>query len=188
VRYTSAVCVGLGVLLGAGAASNVPADRIPWHVVAAGGTVGSTAGAHRVSASVGQTVVAALSGTTYRVFSGFWNPLLIGPVGAEDEPYLGIPRTFGLSQNHPNPFESGTTIRYALPRGSHVVLEVYDVGGRRVRLLAEGDKGPGYHVTRWDGRDACGSRVGSGVYLCHMRARATGGITFERSTAMLLAR
>jgi len=77
------------------------------------------------------------------------------------------PAALGLSQNHPNPFNPSTLIKYAVPEGaaSRVDLRVFDLRGRLVRLLVDGVRPPGRHEVIWDGRDDAGRRVSSGVYL-----------------------
>ncbi len=71
-----------------------------------------------------------------------------------------------LEQNVPNPFNPRTEIRYELPAPAGVDLTVYDVSGRLVRELVSGEaQRAGAHAVEWDGVDAAGRRVGSGVYL-----------------------
>lgn len=181
-------CGTLGLLCGLAAGPEAHAETVSWDVVAAGGTIRSSSAGYTVSASVGQAAVGVLSGATYRLYTGFWNPLLTGAVGAEDQPFLQIPRKFGLTGNHPNPFGSHTTIRYAVPRHSHVTIEVYNLAGHRVRTLSEGAREPGYHHARWDGLDDRGCRAGSGIYLSRMSARCGGGKVFQQSRAMLIVR
>jgi hypothetical protein len=80
------------------------------------------------------------------------------------------PTRLGL-ENHPNPFNPITMIRYALPEASVTSLKVYDVAGRLVRTLFEGVKVPaGVYEVEWDGTDAGGSRVSSGVYFYRLTA------------------
>jgi hypothetical protein len=178
----------LVVLMAAGTWSATSADRVSWDVTASGGVVGSSSSSYRVSASVGQTGVGLLGGATYQIYSGFWNPWLISVVEAEDEGGWHVPVMYSLSQNSPNPFSSETTIQYAVPKQSHVMLEVFNLRGERVRLLANGVQEPGHHAVRWDGTDAAGQDVGSGVYLCRIIARCAGGRAFMQSREMLLAR
>jgi hypothetical protein len=75
-----------------------------------------------------------------------------------------------LYQNVPNPFNPVTQIRYYLPQGAEVVLEVYDISGRRICRLEEGFQEKGEHLACWDGKDARGSEVASGVYFYRLRA------------------
>ena len=87
----------------------------------------------------------------------------------------GIPiveRRDGLSVTaYPNPFNPETTIHYALPGAGHVEVAVYDVRGARVAMLVDDERGAGSHATLWNGRDARGVVVASGVYF----ARVTSG-------------
>ena len=77
---------------------------------------------------------------------------------------------------YPNPFNAQTRIRFTLPRGGRVTLEVYNVCGQRVRALMDGAAGAGGHEVLWDGTDDQGEPVSSGLYFCRMetdaRARA----------------
>lgn len=68
----------------------------------------------------------------------------------------------------PNPFNPRTTIEYAVDGGGAVRLAVYDLRGRHVRTLVEGARDAGRHRSTWDGRDADGSAVASGVYLLRL--------------------
>ena len=79
-----------------------------------------------------------------------------------------VPLEYELLPAFPNPFNPSTVIRYALPEGSFVRLEVYDVLGRRVRELVRDRQSAGWHSVVWDGRDEFGRKVGSGVYLCRL--------------------
>ena len=70
----------------------------------------------------------------------------------------------------PNPFNPRTRIDFSLPVAGAVSLDVLDARGRRVRTLVDGDLAAGTHEITWDGRDATGSGVGSGVYFVRLRA------------------
>ena len=74
-------------------------------------------------------------------------------------------REMVLEQNHPNPFNPTTSIRLYLPARTDVELNVYDVTGALVRRLASGTFDSGSHVVDWDGTDAVGRPVASGVYI-----------------------
>jgi hypothetical protein len=71
-----------------------------------------------------------------------------------------------LSQNAPNPFASGTVIRFAVPSRMRAQIAVYDVQGREVNVLTDAVMDPGRHQVRWDGRDRHGRQVSSGIYFC----------------------
>lgn len=84
-----------------------------------------------------------------------------------------LPTTFALQQNYPNPLrnaEALTIIPFQIPQTTEVVLTIYDLLGRRVRLLERARKAAGFHQAFWDGRDQTGSRVESGVYFVRMQA------------------
>jgi len=73
-----------------------------------------------------------------------------------------------LEHAAPNPFRTRTELRYALPARGSVRVAVYDVSGRRVAVLAEGDQEAGMHVARWDGHDERGGRAEPGVYYVRL--------------------
>jgi len=89
------------------------------------------------------------------------------------EPEIAAPPArLSLGQNHPNPFNPTTSIRFGIPAGGgHVQLGIFDVRGRGVRTLVEGELAPGHHRVLWDGRDKNGRSVPSGVYFYRLRWR-----------------
>ena len=78
---------------------------------------------------------------------------------------LVMPRTHGLQQNAPNPFNPSTEIRYDLAAGGDVRLSVYNLLGQRIRLLVEDHQIAGAYSITWNGVDDAGQSVASGVYL-----------------------
>jgi len=93
------------------------------------------------------------------------------------------PFQFSLSQNAPNPFNPTTTIRFSVPQGGPVSLTIWTASGQIVRTLVDGMREGGTHEVAWDGTDAAGRRVASGVYLCRLEAGSQ-----VRVQRMLLAR
>ncbi len=85
---------------------------------------------------------------------------------------MEIPTEFALGDNYPNPFNPTTTFTYSLPEASHVTIEIYDVSGRLVQTLVNGEKEAGRYEVKWDGRSASGSSVASGVYLYRIDAQS----------------
>jgi len=79
-------------------------------------------------------------------------------------------RALALYQNQPNPFNPSTMIRYYLPERMRVRLEVYDVAGRLVARLVDGEQGQGEKTVRWNGLGAHGASVSSGVFYCRLQA------------------
>ncbi len=69
----------------------------------------------------------------------------------------------------PNPFNPLTTVRFHIPSGAREVrLAVHDQRGRLVRTLATGPLAPGWLERTWDGRDASGQSMASGVYFARL--------------------
>jgi len=87
----------------------------------------------------------------------------------EERDQSGVPREFALDPNYPNPFNSSTTIRYRIAEPGRVRLEIFDIQGQKVKTLADGDVGPGVYQVEWDGTDASGKRVATGVYLARLQ-------------------
>jgi len=81
-----------------------------------------------------------------------------------------LPSEYQLSQNFPNPFNPSTRISYELPAVSDVTVSVYDLSGRLIRTLADGEQPAGSHDVQWNGLDDSGNQVGTGVYLCRLDA------------------
>ena len=87
--------------------------------------------------------------------------------GLEDAP----PTRVALLGAHPNPFNPRTSIAFALPAEMEVELGVYTALGARVRTLLSGRHPAGRHRVLWDGRDAGGREVASGVYVYRLKTR-----------------
>lgn len=83
---------------------------------------------------------------------------------AKDEA-TSLPEFFRLEQNHPNPFEVDTTIRFQLPANLYATLQVFDVNGREVATLVNRVLPAGEHVAVFDA-----SRLPNGVYFYRLNA------------------
>ena len=91
-----------------------------------------------------------------------------GPVSAT--PTADIrPTIFHLSQNYPNPFNPLTIIRYQITEDGKIVLGVYNLLGQPIRILVDAEQEAGGYQVEWDGKDAEGSRVGSGIYFYRLK-------------------
>ena len=80
------------------------------------------------------------------------------------------PRSFALGQNYPNPCNSNTPISFALPRPQEVSLQVYNLAGQALVTLASGPHEAGVYVLPWDGCDAMGRVLASGLYLYRLQS------------------
>jgi hypothetical protein len=78
-----------------------------------------------------------------------------------------------LLQNHPNPFNPATTIGFELTRPADVTLSVYDPSGAFVAAITRGRYAAGPHEVRWNGTDARGENVASGVYFYRLVSGST---------------
>ncbi len=78
---------------------------------------------------------------------------------------------------------SGSELRFSLDREREIRLSVADAAGRVLRVLAEGVHGPGEQVLSWDGRDAEGRALPSGVYFAKLSGDA--GLIESRKLVLL---
>jgi predicted phosphodiesterase len=93
-----------------------------------------------------------------------------------------VPDDFSIA-NYPNPFNPSTKISYDLPQRASVQLLIYDLLGRIVGTLVDGEKEKGIHTVDWSAKDERGHNLVSGVYIAQLR---TG--KFIKNTKMLLLR
>jgi len=82
------------------------------------------------------------------------------------------PAMVALRQNHPNPFNPRTQLRYSLPSAGRVALAVYDLRGGLVTTLVEAEMPAGEWMVEWDGLDDLGVAVPSGVYMARLATPA----------------
>jgi len=94
-----------------------------------------------------------------------------------------VPDCYSLSENYPDPFNPYTSVRFGLPVRAEVGLSVLDIRGKRVREVFHGVKEAGRYEAVWDGKDAAGIALPSGVYFFEMRAE-----TFRSVHKMALIR
>ena len=84
-------------------------------------------------------------------------------VGIDDK--KTVPEFFELMGNYPNPFNAQTMIEFSISRPGYAVLEIFDIQGRRIRVLHNGHISAGNHSVIWNGRSDSGTEVASGIYL-----------------------
>ena len=122
-------------------------------------TLAIEAGSYRHVVSVGTPTLGgavALQRVLYRLGDGGGEAL------AER---ASVPASFALGGNYPNPFNPTTTIPFALPEAADVTLAVYDLLGRRVAVLVEGEMAAGRHEAVFEA-----GHLSSGVYLIRMQS------------------
>jgi len=81
-----------------------------------------------------------------------------------------LPAIFSMEQNYPNPFNANTTIGFTIDTNSRVELSIYDILGRKIITLVDDNKLTGQYQAIWDGANAEGSAVSSGVYFYRLTA------------------
>jgi hypothetical protein len=84
------------------------------------------------------------------------------------------PRSYALMHSWPNPFNAGTRIRYRISTPGRVAVRIFNTRGQLVLTLADGYRFSGDYTVDWDGVDAAGRRVASGIYFCRLQARSAG--------------
>ncbi len=90
---------------------------------------------------------------------------LVGVTAVDNQPNSGLPISYSLSQNYPNPFNPTTTINFALPKSGNVSLVVYDILGREVAHLVNGEMQAGYHSVEFNANN-----LASGIYFYRLKA------------------
>jgi invasion protein IalB len=94
-----------------------------------------------------------------------------------------LPASYRLHQNHPNPFNAGTLIKYEIPQAGQVLLQIYNLAGQEILRLVNAVQQPGRYQINWDGRDQHGRPAPSGFYIYRLQADS-----FIQSYKMLLVR
>jgi hypothetical protein len=108
--------------------------------------------------------------------------LIYDPTDIPEKEPTDLPDGFTLHQNYPNPFNPSTRIDFSLPQAARVTLTVYNVLGRQVTVLADGQFSAGDHSIIWDGMDRTGEPVAGGMYLYRLSA---GDITQTRKMLLV---
>jgi len=118
-----------------------------------------------------------LNGSANDAFLAFLD--IEDPTGVGD---VAAPSLTSMLSCAPNPFGQSTRIRYSLARDAEVDVRVFDVLGRLVGVLDHGSRAGGPHDVPWDGRNASGQAVATGVYFVRLVA---GAETFERKVMVI---
>ena len=83
------------------------------------------------------------------------------PVSVDEEKTENtLPTSFKLEQNYPNPFNPTSTIRYSIPKESFVKISVFDILGREIKVLVNGETKPGFYEIVFDAKE-----FASGIYI-----------------------
>lgn len=101
---------------------------------------------------------------------------------AEQPGIPAIPQQTGLRTIYPNPFNPSTTISYGLDKTDSVNIKIFNSRGQLVRSLDEGLKTAGYYHLIWNGDDASGKSMPTGVYYIRMQA---GHRSFHKKAVLM---
>jgi hypothetical protein len=82
---------------------------------------------------------------------------------------IGLPNTFNLMVNTPNPFNNYTAIKWQIPMKSRITISIYDALGRNIKTLVNKEAAAGYYCTVWDRTDDNRQTVTAGIYFYEMR-------------------
>jgi hypothetical protein len=94
------------------------------------------------------------------------------PMFIEDDISAFLPVRYVLEQNYPNPFNPSTAINFTLPKAEEIKVVVYDMLGKAIRTLVQGQVTAGTHTVTWDGQDQNGNKVSTGLYIYRLESKS----------------
>jgi outer membrane protein assembly factor BamB len=104
----------------------------------------------------------------------------LGATGVETSP--GGATVFTFYPPRPNPSQAATHLSWVMPERAWVRIDIFDIGGRRVRTVVDEERAPGEHWAVWDGQDRLGKEAAPGVYFARI---STGTQTAVRKVVRL---
>ncbi|MBD3615416.1 MAG: T9SS type A sorting domain-containing protein [Gracilimonas sp.] len=102
----------------------------------------------------------------------YYSLLLGNSTDIEENTRKVVPSEFKLAQNYPNPFNGQTVIEYSIPKQVGQVpvqLDIFNILGQRVLTLINSQQQPGFYRVRWNGEDANGQPLSSGVFIYRLK-------------------
>ena len=104
----------------------------------------------------------------YAEYAERWDPDVLSTAV---EAANALPVEFKLNQNFPNPFNPTTTIQYTLDKAGDVKMTVFNILGKKVKTLVNESQAPGTYNVKWDGINAIGQKMGSGIYFYKLETK-----------------
>ncbi|MDD5529497.1 MAG: T9SS type A sorting domain-containing protein [bacterium] len=101
-------------------------------------------------------------------------------IAVEEKPL--VPVVLYLNQNYPNPAYNSTFIKFSVPSTEKISLKVYDISGKLVKTIVNGEYKPGYYTVQWNADNDYDRKLSSGVYFIRLQSNKK---TFTRKTVIL---
>ena len=134
------------------------------------------------TAGVGITYYIGTENTNVTNYCTLIDEFPITPTSVSPVTKKVIPNVFAMNQNYPNPFNPTSNLSYQLPVDSRVTLKVYDLTGREVATLVNGEKPAGFYTVNFNA-----ASLASGVYIYRMSAEGKDkASSFQSVKKMLL--
>ena len=144
-------------------------------VINGGGNLSSSANYSIQDACAQPSAVGSMTSENYGISSGFFGEGEVGTsVEDKETEDTDVPQKLQLFQNYPNPFNPETCIEFELPQKAEVVLTVYDLQGKEINRLYQGNQAAGNHTVIWRGKDFTGNTVSSGMYFYRIIVKYQG--------------
>ena len=147
--------------------------KLNWSTVGGGGGA-SAGGAFALAGTAGQRAAGPSSGGAFALTGGFWR-MDLSITDVFPTPGSGV-LAFEIHPAQPNPLTRGTALAVDVPVAGRVRVQLFDVAGRLVRTLADGDVPAGRLVAHWDARGENGETLAGGVYFARVACPGHSGV------------
>ncbi|MCB0300939.1 MAG: right-handed parallel beta-helix repeat-containing protein [Calditrichaeota bacterium] len=104
----------------------------------------------------------------------------------DDDANAQNPQGFNLEQNHPNPFNLKTAINYQIFEPGKVKISIFDMSGQEITTLVNEPKNEGFYTAFWDGKNANGDTLPSGIYFYQLKLAAETAAVSHSEKKMVL--
>lgn len=150
---------------------------MPISVSGNGATQAQNSSGTRLQATIGQPLARRVVSAESSLRGGFWPTMraeLFSPVG---ESQVTLPNRIEFHAAYPNPFNPSTSLSFSLPKAGEIRLELFDITGRSVASLADGEYAAGTHRLNWNA-----DLFASGTYFARLQ---TGGYSHTQKLHLI---